>query len=117
MFTNDDIKETLYTLLKDRGWSVNRLANEANLPQSTINSMLHGSKEYYPSVPTLSKMCDALGITVSDFLRMVEDDGTSGLSPEEYRIIRAVKKLSLKQRRHLLDFLEALGSFDDDKKD
>ena len=30
MFTNDEIKATLYTLLKDRGWSVNKLAQMAN---------------------------------------------------------------------------------------
>ncbi|MBQ8590896.1 MAG: helix-turn-helix transcriptional regulator [Firmicutes bacterium] len=112
MFTNEEIKATVYSLLRDRGWSANRLATESNLPQSTINSMLHGNKEYYPSVPTLSKICDALGITVSDFLRMVEDDERPELTPEEYRIIRAVQKLSWEERKHLLDFLEALNSSD-----
>ena len=108
MFTNDDIKETLYALLKDRGWSVNRLATESNLPQSKINSMLHGNKEYYPSVPTLSKICEALGITVSEFLRMVEDEEQKEPSLEEYRIIHAAQKLSDEERKRLLDFLEAL---------
>ena len=65
MFTNDEIKTTLYMLLKDRGWSVNKLAHKSNLPQSTINSMLHGNKEYYPSIPTLHKICESFGITIS----------------------------------------------------
>ncbi|MBO5666704.1 MAG: helix-turn-helix transcriptional regulator [Firmicutes bacterium] len=110
MFTNDEIKITLYALLKDRGWSVNKLANMSNLPQSTINSMLHGSKEYYPSIPTLNKICDAFGITVSEFLRMVENEERPDPTPEEYRIIHAVQKLTWEERKHLLDFLEALNS-------
>ena len=85
MFTNDDIKATLYALLKDRGWSVNKLAQQSNLPQSTINSMLHGSKEYYPSIPTLHKICEALGISVSEFLRIVENEERPDPTPEEYR--------------------------------
>ena len=110
MFTNDDIKNTLYALLKDRGWSVNKLAHMSNLPQSTIKSMLHGNKEYYPSIPTLNKICDSLGITVSEFLRMVENEDRPEPTPEEYRIIHAVQKLTWEERKHLLDFLEALNS-------
>ena len=110
MFTNDEIKNTLYMLLKDRGWSVNKLANMSNLPQSTINSMLHGNKEYYPSIPTLTKICEALGIRVSEFLRMVENEERPDPTPEEYRIIHAVQKLTWEERKHLLDFLEALNS-------
>ena len=109
MFTNEEIKATLYTLLKDRGWSVNKLAQMANLPQSTINSMLHGNKEYYPSIPTLSKICDSFGITVSEFLRMVENEDRPEPTPEEYRILHAFQKLTWEERKHLLDFLEALN--------
>jgi len=109
MFTNQDIIDTLYILLKDRGWSVNHLATEANLSQSTINSMLHGRKEYYPSFPTLNKICEALGIKVSEFLRMVEDDYNRQPTLEEYRILRQVRKLSWTQRKHLIDFLEAIN--------
>ena len=110
MFTNDEIKNTLYMLLKDRGWSVNKLANMSNLPQSTINYMRHGNKEYYPSIPTLTKICEALGIKVSEFLRMVENEERPDPTPEEYRIIHAVQKLTWEERKHLLDFLEALNS-------
>ena len=109
MFTNQDIIDTLYALLKDRGWSVNHLAAQANLSQSTINSMLHGREEYYPSFPTLGKICEALGITVSEFLRMVEDDYKPQPSPEEYRMIREMQKLSWNQRKCLLEFLEAVN--------
>ena len=110
MFTNQDILDTLNVLLKDRGWSVNRLATEANLSQSTLNSMLHGRKEYYPSFPTLSKICEALGITVSEFLRMVEEDYTPQPTPEENRIIHEIQKLSWNQRKYLLEFLKSLNS-------
>ncbi|MBQ2868115.1 MAG: helix-turn-helix transcriptional regulator [Firmicutes bacterium] len=114
MFTNDEIKATLYALLKDRGWSVNKLSHMSNLPQSTINSMLHGNKEYYPSIPTLNKICEALGISISEFLRIVENEDRPEPTPEEYRILHAVQKLTWEERKHLLDFLEVLKSVNEE---
>lgn len=107
MVTNRDIIDTLNCLLRDREWSVNRLANEANISQSTINSMLHSSKEYFPSLPTLNKICDALGLTAVEFWGMIEQQSTSELSLEDQRVVSEVQKLTPLQRKKLLEFLEA----------
>lgn len=117
MFTNQDIIDTLNVLLNERGWSVNHLAAVAELPQSTINSMFHGRKEYYPSFPTLNKICDALNISVSEFLLMVESDSRPEPSPEENRMIAQMRKLTWLQRKYLLEFLEAMNFVQSDEDD
>ena len=117
MFTNQDIIDTLNVLLKERDWSVNHLAVVAQLPQSTINSMFRGRKEYYPSFPTLNKICDALNISVSEFLLMVESDSRPEPSPEENRMIAQMRKLTWLQRKYLLEFLEAMNFVQSDEDD
>ena len=76
--------------------------------------MLHGNKEYYPSIPTLNKICEALGISISEFLRIVENEDRPEPTPEEYRILHAVQKLTWEERKHLLDFLEVLKSVNEE---
>lgn len=116
MVTNQNIIDTLNSLLKARGWSVNHLASEANLSQSTISSMLHGSKEYYPSFPTLNKICDALGIRVSEFLCMVENEHYTEPTMVEYQVLDQVRKLSWNQAKHLTAFLEAINFVENDNE-
>lgn len=60
-----DVIEHITDLCKERGWTYYRLAKESELPYSTINNMIHRTN--IPTIPTLQKMCDAFGITLSDF--------------------------------------------------
>lgn len=55
-------------LLKKKRWSVNHLAHEAGIPQSTIKSILHGESKN-PTVFTIGRICDAFDITLSEFFR------------------------------------------------
>ena len=52
-------------LLNQRGWSKYQLAKRANLPQSTISSLLN--RESIPTVPTIERCCKAFGITMAEF--------------------------------------------------
>lgn len=113
MFTSRDIIELLNQLLREKGWSINRLSTQADISQSTMNSMFHSNKEYYPSLPTLCKVCSALGLSVSKFLAMVEEEDPMDLSFEEYRIVQEVQRLRPKQKKKLLEFLEVLNVSDD----
>lgn len=47
--------------------SVNALADMAGVPQSTLNSILHGESEN-PKIQTLHKIALAFGLTISEFL-------------------------------------------------
>ena len=49
----------------ERGWSVYKLANETGLPQQTINQWFNS--ETMPSIYNLGLICDAFGLTLSEF--------------------------------------------------
>ena len=93
---------TKYRLAK--GWTEYQLAEESNLPQSTISSWYH--KDLYPTIPTLKKICDAFGITLSQIF----DDNLEApkLNSNEIKLVDTFKHLSKKQQEKLIDFLEVI---------
>lgn len=87
-----DILKRLQQLLKERNWSVYRLAVKCDMPQSTINNIF--MRNTIPSIPTLEIICKGFGITLSQFFaehEMVEltpelkdlFDGWLTLTPEQ----------------------------------
>lgn len=54
-------------LCKQRGISINRLADLSGLRQSTVDSILKG-KSKSPRLVTLIKISDGLGVTICEFL-------------------------------------------------
>ena len=60
-----DVIGHIKALCVERNWSYYKLAAKANIPYSTLNNMLHRSN--IPTIPTLQKICDGLGISLSDF--------------------------------------------------
>lgn len=65
-----DIVDKIDALRRERGWSVNYLALEAMLTQSTVNNMYQRHAE--PKLSTLRALCGAFGITLGEFF--AEDD-------------------------------------------
>ena len=89
---NDKMKEEyvlskVTQLLEERNWTLYRLAKEADISYSTLSNTFH--RNNVPSVSTLMRVCDGLGITLSEFF---DEEGT------------AVKKLTIADQRLLADF-------------
>lgn len=61
----DDIIKRIISICKARSWTSYRLAKESDIAYSTLCTMLH--KANAPSIPTLIKICNGFGITLSDF--------------------------------------------------
>ena len=61
------VLEKIETLRKEKGWSINYLAMESGLTQSTLNNLYSRNTE--PKISTLRAICDAFGITLSDFFK------------------------------------------------
>ena len=59
------IIEKIDKLRIERGWSVNNLAMEAMLTQSTLNNLYMRNTE--PKISTLRAICNAFGITLAEF--------------------------------------------------
>ena len=59
------ILEKITEMRVARHWSEYQLAEKSGLTQSTISSWYR--KDMVPSIPSLTKICDAFGITLSQF--------------------------------------------------
>lgn len=66
VFVIEHIKE----LCNQRGWTYYKLAQESNIPYSSLNTML--KKQHIPSMNNLIKICKGFDITLSQFFSGVE---------------------------------------------
>ena len=96
-----NVIEKLNRLRIERGWSVNNLAMEAGLTQSTLGSML--SRNTPPKIETLQCLCEALGITMAQFF--LEDEQVEILSESERELLIAFRKLPETKKKALLEFI------------
>ena len=58
-------------LCKERGISINRLANMSNVNQSTLDNIMRGITKN-PRVMTLHKVANTFGMTLAEFLDFKE---------------------------------------------
>jgi len=90
-----EILEKIDKLRKEKGWSINYLALESGLTQSTLNNLYLRNTE--PKISTLRAICGAFGITLSDFFKEEEKDD---------ELLRKVKSLSPENKKALLQLLK-----------
>jgi transcriptional regulator with XRE-family HTH domain len=84
-------------LRKEKGWSINYLAIESGLTQSTLNNLYSRNTE--PKISTLRAICAAFGITLSEFFKEEEN---------EDELLRRVKTLSKENKTALLQIVKNL---------
>lgn len=96
-----DIVQRIDELRKARGWTVNYLAMEAMITQSTLNNIF--SRRSEPKIFTLRALCDAFGITLSEFFAETEE-----YKSEDTELIGRVRALPKEQKDALLTLLRAV---------
>ena len=74
-----DIIKRITELTNERGWSTYKLAQKSGLSSSTIANIYRSHT--VPSLSTLEIICDAFGITLSQFF--AEDTDAVPLTPEQ----------------------------------
>ena len=77
-----DIIDRIKVLCNSRSWSLYRLAKESGITYSTLCTMLHKSNS--PSIPTLVKLCNGFGITLSQFFDFENEPVTLSNSQKEH---------------------------------
>ena len=93
------ILEKIDMLRRERGWSINNLAMEAMLTQSTVNNLYTRGTE--PKISTLRAICGAFGITLAEFFSEDTD-------PIDDELKRRVDSLSADQKEALLVLLRSI---------
>ena len=89
-----DILSTITKYREERGWTEYQLAEHSGLPQSTISSWYR--KKMIPTVPSLQKICQAYGITLSQLFAEGEDPVS--LTPSQKKLLERWSHLSPEQQ-------------------
>ena len=88
-----------------RGWTEYQLAERSGLPQSTISSWYQ--KGMTPSFSSLEKICDAFGLTLSQFF--ADGEARLALTPEQRGMLDKWTRLSPAQQRALLKLMDTMN--------
>ena len=101
MNTHDRLRK----LMKEREWTEYRLSKECGLSESTLANIFR--RNTVPSITTLETICDAFGITLSQFFaegEMVE------LTPELKVLFENWVSLTPDQKEAALHMIQALNN-------
>ncbi len=101
-----DVMGRINQLCHDRSWSYYRLAKESGIPYSTLNTMLH--KTYVPTVPSLMKICDGFGITLSQFFNL--QDEKAKLTKRQQTCLKHWDALDEQGKELSLAYMEGLAA-------
>ena len=99
-----DVKARLQQLMDERGWTIYRVAKEADIPWSTIRNMFKRNTE--PSIATLECICRGMGITLPQFFDV---DNQMGLTDEQRQLIQRWSQLNDRDRRLISELILTLN--------
>ncbi|MEF9967408.1 MAG: helix-turn-helix transcriptional regulator [Longicatena sp.] len=100
-----DVLKKLDYLMKQKHMSESDLANAANMPLSTIDSLF--KKGNCPTLPTLESMCRGLDISLSDFF--YEGEGEHIQELETQKFLKLWYSLGRKEKNLLFDFMNLIS--------
>lgn len=89
---------------KQKNWTEYQLAEQSGLTQSTISSWYR--KDMLPNIASLEKICNAFGITLSQFF--ATDSDTFSLTDIQKEVLVEINHLTEDQQRALIDFFKTL---------
>ncbi len=106
---NNDVLQKIELLCKQRGWTTYRLAKESNISYSSITNMF--ARNTQPTIYTLEKLCDGLGITMSDFFETDEKVEKYSLVLDEIEgeIVQTYRRLDAESKRVFVAYLNGLA--------
>lgn len=87
-----------------RGWTEYQLAERSGLPQSTISSWYR--KGMMPTIPSLEKICNAFGITISQLFAREED--LVALTPSQTKLLKAWARLDEGQQTAVFQLIDKM---------
>ena len=100
----EKLLETITKYRQARGWTEYQLAEKSGLPQSTISSWYR--KNMIPTVPSLEKICNAFGITLSQLFSKNEEAVT--LTKEQKDFLKAFSRLNEEQQKVIFDLMNKM---------
>lgn len=100
--------ERIEELCQERGWSHYRLAIEMDTSPNNIGNLFR--RTTVPSIPTIRRICDVMGITIAQFY---STDGTQmTLSRQQVQILSLYDKLDQIDKSRAESYMEGLSARD-----
>ena len=100
-----EVLDKITSMREERHWSEYQRAEQSGLTQSTISSWYR--KNTLPSIPSLKKICEAYGISLSQFF-LENSDNTVLLNQTQLELLNEISRLNNAQQIALLEFLKKL---------
>ena len=100
----DYVIKRIEELCEQKHWSKYRLAKKSGIPHSTIFNMLKRTNT--PTIGTLVKICNGLGITLSQFFA---DDEYVTLTKQQKLLLRLWGTLENEEKRSFFEYYEDDG--------
>lgn len=105
VMNNDfDVNSRIKQLCEERNITLYELAKRSDIPYSTLSTMLHKSNQ--PSLITLRKICDGLGITLSNFFN-VENESVS-LTDAQNECLSLFNLLSIEEQKLAMAYMKGM---------
>ena len=99
-----DVNARIKQLCEERNITYYELAKRSDIPYSTLSTMLHKSNQ--PSLITLRKICDGLGITLSHFFN-VENESVS-LTNAQNECLSLFNLLSVEEQQLSIAYMKGI---------
>lgn len=99
-----DVLKHIKELADQRKWSINHLAKIADVPQSTLSGLFQ--RNNCPTIPTLERICDAFGITMSEFFS--KEGLLTELTDEQRQLLDKWNLLSSEHKTAILFLIEKM---------
>ncbi|MFI3230701.1 MAG: helix-turn-helix transcriptional regulator [bacterium] len=94
-------------LMEDRNWTEYRLAKNSGLSQSTISNLF--TRNNTPTISTIESICNAFGITLSQFFTDNTNQKTFvNLNDEEIELLKYWVRLSPEQKLNFLNLIKSI---------
>lgn len=97
-----DYMETIRRLRTERGWSQQRLADEAGLSRQTI-SAIENNPRHQVGVETQERLAGAFGIPFGEFVYLLHSSGLQRLAAEAYQVERRMKDAAARAMHDEID--------------
>jgi len=96
-----DIVKKIDKMRVDRGWTIYKLSQEANISQQTFHTWLE--TDTMPSVNALLNICEAFNITIAD---LFADYPFVELTPELQNLYQSWIKLTKDEQKSIINIIE-----------
>ena len=99
-----DVLAAITAYRQAHGWTEYQLAEQSGLPQSTISSWYR--KNMIPTLPSLEKICNAFGISLSYLL--ADNEETVVLNDMQKELLEKWAKLDDAQQKAILSLIDTI---------